>query len=134
MNLKTINASEHQKRPNLDIMSGSEVQHRPNIEGGSDESVLLLHIVVHGEVFGGDGHLRVGDLALAVILEGELELGEAVEELAGDLVEEDGAVAVVFGGDPDRGTLREREEEPGLNVGGALSRGRWRVSGGRGWH
>lgn len=41
-------------------------------------------------------------------MEGEFELGEAIEELAGDLVEEDGAVAVELGGYSD-GWDRKRE-------------------------
>jgi hypothetical protein len=36
-------------------------------------------------------------LALAVVLEGELELGDGIEELAGDFVEENGAFAVELG-------------------------------------
>lgn len=99
------------------------MQPRTNIERGPDEGVLLLHIVVYGEVLRGESHLRVRDLALAIVLEGELELGEAIQELGRYLVEEDGAVAVVLGGDPEGGTLREREEEPGLRVGAALRRG-----------
>lgn len=37
---------------------------------------------------------RLDDLSLVVVVEGKLELGEGVEELAGDFVEENGAVAV----------------------------------------
>lgn len=95
-------------------MLGLEVQPRADVEGRLEERALLLDVVVEGEVLGDEGQPGLHDLALPVVAEGELELGEAVEELARDLVEEDGALAVVLGGDPEGQPLREREEDPRL--------------------
>lgn len=43
-----------------------------------------------------ESQLRLCNLSLLVVLKGELELGEAVEEITGDLVEEEGAVVVIL--------------------------------------
>lgn len=96
-------------------MLGLEVQPRADVEGRLEERALLLDVVVEGEVLGDEGQPGLRDLALPVVAEGELELGEAVEELARDLVEEDGAVAVVLGGDPEGQPLWEREDGGGVD-------------------
>lgn len=48
-------------------------------------------------------------MAGVVVLERKLELGEAVKELAGDLVEENGGVAVEFGSESEGRPSREGE-------------------------
>jgi hypothetical protein len=93
----------------LDIMESSELQSGADLERGIEKGILGLEIVVDGEVLGDEGDLRLDDLSLAVVLEGELELGEGVVELAGDFVEENGAVAVELGGHSYGGPLREGE-------------------------
>lgn len=81
------------------------------IEGAPEEGVAGLEVVEDGEVLGEEAELGEGDLAAGVVLEGELDLGEAVEEAAGDLVEEHRAVAVELRRHPDRGP-GDREEGP----------------------
>lgn len=64
------------------------MQEASEIDGALEEGIAGLDVVENGEVLGKEAELGGGDLAAAVVLEGELELGEAVEEAAGDLVEE----------------------------------------------
>ena len=90
-------------------MESSELHPGADLERGIEKGILLLDIIVDGEVLGDEANLRLDDLPLAVVLEGELELGEGVEELAGDFVEENGAVAVELGGHSHGGPLREGE-------------------------
>lgn len=88
-------------KENLDIVSHSKLQSITEVEGALEEGVVVLGIVVDGKVLRDEGDLGVRDLTSVVVLEGELELGEAVEELAGQLVEEYVAVTVELGGDSD---------------------------------
>lgn len=74
---------------------------RSNIQGGPEEGVLVFKVVVKRKVLGDESQLRKRDVAVVVVLERKLELGEAVEELAGELVEENGGVAVEFGREPE---------------------------------
>lgn len=69
-------------------MGGPDLQEASEIDGALEEGIAGLDVVENGEVLGKEAELGGGDLAAAVVLEGELELGEAVEEAAGDLVEE----------------------------------------------
>lgn len=63
-------------------MSSTEVQPRANIDRRTEESIVFVRIIMNGEVLGTELELGVSDLALIVVLEGELYLGEVVEELA----------------------------------------------------
>lgn len=63
-------------------MSSTEVQPRANIDRRTEESIVFVRIIMNGEVLGTELELGVSDLALIVVLEGELNLGEVVEELA----------------------------------------------------
>lgn len=60
-----------------------------------------------------------------VVVEGELHFGEAIQELARDLVEEDGGVAVELGSDSNGRPSRETAEY-GIGSGTATSSTRWR--------
>lgn len=60
-----------------------------DIKATLDESVVVLKIIVERKVLGDEAELRVEDLAVVVVLKRKLELGETIEELAGDFVEED---------------------------------------------
>lgn len=119
-------------------MERSELQPGADLERGIDKGILVLDIVVDGEVLGGERDLRLDDLSLAVVLEGELELGKGVDKLAGDFVKENGAVAVELGGHSYGGPRREGERGFG-GCGGWRWRSWWRrlwdqvVRVGRGW-
>lgn len=70
------------KKRNLEIVSSAELQSRANIERRTEESVVLFRVVVDGKILGMELQLGIGDIALVVVLEGELDLGEVLEELA----------------------------------------------------
>lgn len=78
----------------VDIVDSAEIEARSEIEGALEESVVVFEIVMERQMFGDEGQLRLRDLAAVVVVEGELELGEIIEELQRQLVEEDGALAV----------------------------------------
>lgn len=63
-------------------MSSMEVQPRANIDRRTEESIVFVRTIVNGEILGMKLQLGIGDLALVVVLEGELDLGEVLEELA----------------------------------------------------
>lgn len=63
-------------------MKSSELEARRDVDGALDESVLLLDIIENGEVFGSERELRLGDLALGIVLKREFELREVIEQLA----------------------------------------------------
>lgn len=60
-------------------MGGPDLQEVGEIEGALEEGVAGLKVVEDGEVLGEETELGEGDLAAGVVLEGELDLGEAVE-------------------------------------------------------
>lgn len=74
---------------------------RSDIQGGLEEGVLVFKVVMKRKVLGDESQLRKRDVAVVVVLERKLELGEAVEELAGELVEENGGLAVEFRSESD---------------------------------
>lgn len=82
----------------LDIMESTKLQPRTELERGFEESIEFLKIVVNREVFGDEAELGLDNLALAIVLERELEFGQVVKELARDFVEEEEAVTVELGG------------------------------------
>lgn len=82
----------------LDIMESTKLQPRTELERGFEESIEFLKIVVNREVFGDEAELGLDNLALAIVLERELELGQVVKDLARDFVEEKEAVTVELGG------------------------------------
>ena len=86
------------ERKDLDIMESTKLQPRPELERGFEESIEFLKIVVNREVFGDEAELGLNNLALAIVLERELELGQVVKELARDFVKEKEAVTVELGG------------------------------------
>lgn len=92
-------------RRDLDIVRSAKVEAGANIKATLDESVAVEKIIVERKVLGDEGELRVEDLAIVVVLKRELELGETVEELAGDFVEEDRGVAVELGGESKGGSV-----------------------------
>lgn len=75
-----------------------------------EESILIFEVVVNGEVFGNESQLGLGDLSLVGVVEAELELGEAVKQLAGEFVEEEVGVAVELGGHAEGRSFREGKE------------------------
>lgn len=79
-------------------MESTKLQPRTELERGFEESIEFLKIVVNGEVFGDEAELGLDNLALAIVLERELELGQVVKDLARDFVEEKEAVTVELGG------------------------------------
>lgn len=93
----------------LDVVDSSELQPGTDLEGGLEQGILIFDIVENGEVLGDEADLGLDDISLMVVPEGELELGEGIEELAGDLVEENGGVAVELGGDSYGRPPREGE-------------------------
>lgn len=62
-----------------------------------------------------------------VVVEGELQFGEAIQELARDLVEEDGGVAVELGSDSN-GRPSGEAAEYGIGRGTARWRRWWRIN------
>ena len=82
----------------LDIVESTKLQPGTELERGFEESIEFLKIVVNREVFGDEAELGLDNLALAIVLERELELGQVVKELARDFVEEKEAVTVELGG------------------------------------
>lgn len=102
---------------NLDIVGGADLQEVGDIEGPIKTSIAGLEVVEDTKVLGEETELGVGDLATTVVLEGEFELGQVIEELAGDLVEEHGAVAVEFRRHPRSRAAKRRESAA---TGGAL--------------
>lgn len=94
---------------NLDIVGGADLQEVGDVEGPLKKSIAGLEVVEDTKVLGEETELWVGDLATTVVLEGEFELGQVVEELAGDLVEEHGAVAVELGRHPHSREAKRRE-------------------------
>lgn len=106
-------------------MDGLKLQSGTDITGALNKGILLLEIVMNGQVLGGERQLGLGDLALVVVLEGELEFGEVVKELARDLVEENEAVAVELGGDTESGSLEIGESR--------WWRWRWKILGWGWW-
>lgn len=58
------------------------MQPRANIDRRTEESIVFVRTIVNGEILGMKLQLGIGDLALVVVLEGELDLGEVLEELA----------------------------------------------------
>lgn len=79
-------------------MSSFEVQFGTNVKGTLDESILVFKVIVDTQVLGNETQLGFGDIAFAAILKRKLKLGKAIEELAGDLVEEDSAFTVELSG------------------------------------
>lgn len=87
------------------------MQSPANIDGAVEEGRLIFKVVVNGEVLGDECQLRRREFALVVVAEGELQLGEAVQQLARDLVEEDRGVAVELGSESNRRPLGEAEHD-----------------------
>lgn len=98
-------------------MKSSELKARGHVNSALDESVLLLDIVENREVLGGERELRLSDLALGVVLKRQLELGEVVEKLARDFVQEEETVAVEFGSHAELWSVQglEKGEEGGAS-------------------
>ncbi|KAM1555900.1 hypothetical protein ACFX10_039504 [Malus domestica] len=93
------------------MMGSTEMQFWANIDGAFEECRLIFEVVVNGEVIGDKYQLRRKEFALVVVVEGKLQLGEAVEQLARDLVEEDGGVTVELGNGLNQMPLGEAEYE-----------------------
>ncbi|KAM1005068.1 hypothetical protein ACFX2C_005196 [Malus domestica] len=92
-------------------MGSTEMQFWANIDRAIKECRLIFEVVVNGEVPGNKYQLWQKEFALVVVVEGKLQLGEAVEQLARDLVEEDGGVVVELGSGLNRRPLGEAEYE-----------------------
>lgn len=75
-------------------MGGADPQSVTNVEESLKKSITRLQVVKRSEVLGDETDLRISDHTVAIVLEGELELGKPVEEFAGYLVRKYGAVAV----------------------------------------
>ncbi|KAM1953956.1 hypothetical protein FF2_023200 [Malus domestica] len=93
------------------MMGSTEMQFWANINGAFEECRLIFEVVVNGEVLGDKYQVRRKKFAVVVVVEGKLQLGEAVEQLARDLVEEDGGVVVELGSGLNRMPLGETEYE-----------------------
>lgn len=91
-------------------MGSRDAQFGANVEGTLNESILIFNVIMDAQVFGDEADLGFGDIAFAAVVEGKLELGEAVEELAGDFVEKDGAFTVELSGYSKSGSLGKRED------------------------
>lgn len=103
--LRQVEQEGEIERKDLDIMESTKLQPRTELERGFEESIEFLKIVVNREVFGDEAELGLDNLALAIVLERELELGQVVKELARDFVEEEEAVTVELGGYSHGGPL-----------------------------
>lgn len=75
-------------------MRGVDLQGIADVKRSLQKSIARLEVVNGREVLGEKTELGVRDPSISVVLKRELELGEIAEELAGDLVEEQGALAV----------------------------------------
>ena len=93
------------------MMGSTEMQSWANIDGAFEEYRLIFEVVVNGEVLGDKCQLRQREFVLVIVVEGKLQLGEAVEQLARDFVEEDGGVAIELGSGSNRRPLGEAEYE-----------------------
>lgn len=100
-------------------MGGSNLQRIGEVEGALEKRVARLEVVEDGEVLREEAELGEADAALGVVLERELQLREPVEELARELVEEEGALAVELRGHPDRGAAHA-DDAAATASGGAL--------------
>ncbi|KAM2694620.1 hypothetical protein EV1_039218 [Malus domestica] len=93
------------------MMGSTEMQFWANIDGAFEECRLIFEVVVNREVLGDKYQLSRKEFALVVVVEGKLQLGEAVEQLARDIVEEDGGVVVELRSGLNRRPLGEAEYE-----------------------
>lgn len=94
----------------LDVVNGAEIDARSEIEGALEESSAVVEVVVNGEVLRDEGQLWLGDLASVVVLERQLHLCKVVEEFAGQLVEEHGALTVELRSQTDPRPLWKRPQ------------------------
>jgi len=89
-------------------MRSSELQTGSKIDGGLNESIMVFEVVVEAKVLGDKAELRFGDVAaLTAVVERKLELGKAVQQLAGNLMEEDCAFTIELGCNSEGGPPRK---------------------------